>query len=374
MVGDSVIRVVVSAEEGHKMEDYRPLFVSLTVNTNRKQQFSLKTFGQSREKPYLCTNRTRHASRRPANQGGAFFLYRAMRYNKQPISINDQIAILKGRGLIFADEQNAQIVLENISYFRLAGYWRTMEQNISTHLFRPGSRFEDVVARYNFDSELKTLIFAAIQQIEISVRTRIIHFFSLAHGAFWFLDDTLAEDEDLFNENLSYLRTELSRSHDEFIAEHFRKYDEPDMPPAWKTLEVASFGTLSKLYKNMNDNAVKKQVARSFNIPQHKCLQSWLATLTIVRNTCAHHARLWNAHFSMVPRTNERMRGNWIANRQFSSDKLYPSLCCIAYWLNSINPQNTFVQEFKSLLKKYSSVQPAMMGFPRGWENEPLWQ
>ena len=168
-----------------------------------------------------------------------------MRYNKHPISINDQIAILKGRGLIFTDEQKAQTVLENISYFRLAGYWRTMEQNSSTHLFRPGSRFEDVVARYNFDSELKTLIFAAIQQIEISVRTRIIHFFSLVHGAFWFLDDTLAEDEDLFNENLRYLRTELSRSHDEFIAEHFRKYDEPDMPPAWKTLEVASFGTLS---------------------------------------------------------------------------------------------------------------------------------
>jgi abortive infection bacteriophage resistance protein len=37
-----------------------------------------------------------------------------MRYNKQPISINDQIAILKGRGLIFSDEQKAQTVLENI--------------------------------------------------------------------------------------------------------------------------------------------------------------------------------------------------------------------------------------------------------------------
>ena len=297
-----------------------------------------------------------------------------MRYNKQPISIDEQIVILKSRGLIFTDERNAQMILENISYFRLAGYWRTMEQNNSTHLFRPDSCFEDVVARYNFDSELKTLIFAAIQQIEISVRTRIIHFFSMAHGAFWFLDNTLAEDEDLFNENLGYLRTELSRSHDEFIAEHFRKYDEPDMPPAWKTLEVASFGTLSKLYKNMNDNAVKKQVARSFNIPQHKCLQSWLATLTIVRNTCAHHARLWNAHFSMVPRMNEGMRGKWIGNIQFPLDKLYPSLCCIAYWLNSINPQNTFVRDFKSLLNKYPSVQPSMMGFPFRWDNEPLWQ
>ena len=339
-----------------------------------KSAFSFKLFDHLGEKQYLCTNRTRHASRRTANQGGAFFLYRAMRYSKQPISISDQIDILKRRGLIFSDEQEAHNILENISYFRLAGYWRTMEQDSPHHIFRAGSHFEDVVARYNFDSELKTLIFAAIQQIEISVRTRIIHYFSMTHGAFWFLDNRLAEDENLFNENLNYLQTELSRSHDEFIAEHFRKYDVPDMPPAWKTLEVASFGTLSKLYKNMNDNALKKQVARSFNIPQHKCLQSWLATLTIVRNTCAHHARLWNAHFSLVPRTNERMRGKWIANRHFSSDKLYPSLCCIAYWINSINPQNTFVQDLRSLLKKYSGVQPSMMGFPRGWENEPLWQ
>ena len=61
------------------------------------------------------------------------FIYRAMKYNKQPISIDDQITILKGRGLIFDDEQNAHSVLENISYFRLAGYWRTMEQNSSIH-------------------------------------------------------------------------------------------------------------------------------------------------------------------------------------------------------------------------------------------------
>ena len=51
-----------------------------------------------------------------------------------------------------------------------------------------------------------------------------------------------------------------------------------------------------------------------------------------------------------------------------------PQLCCIAYWLNSINPQNSFVQDFKSLLSKYPTVQPSMMGFPHGWENEPLWQ
>jgi abortive infection bacteriophage resistance protein len=304
---------------------------------------------------------------------GVLYIY-VMRYNKQPISITEQIDILKRRGLVFDNEQEAISVLENISYFRLAGYWRTMEQDSTLHQFRAGSRFEDVVKRYQFDSELKTLVFAAIQKIEISVRTRIIHHFSMAHGAFWFLDSALAEDTDLFNANLGFLRTELDRSHDEFITEHFRKYDEPDMPPAWKTLEVASFGTLSKLYKNMNDNAVKKQVARSFNIPQHKCMQSWLAALTVVRNTCAHHARLWNAHFSLVPRMNERMRGKWITGNGYASDRLYPSLCCIVYWLNAIDQKNTFVSDFKALLMKYPTVNPVLMGFPSSWSQELLWR
>lgn len=297
-----------------------------------------------------------------------------MRYNKQPISITDQIAILKSRGMVFGNEQEALSVLENISYFRLAGYWRTMEQDSTQHIFRAGSKFEDVVRRYQFDSELKTLVFAAIQKIEISVRTRIIHYFSMAHGAFWFLDAALADDTDLFHANLDFLRTEIDRSHDEFITEHFRKYDEPDMPPAWKTLEVASFGTLSKLYKNMNDNALKKQVARSFNLPQHKCMQSWLAALTIVRNTCAHHARLWNAHFSLVPRMNERLRGKWITGHGYAPDRIYPSLCCIAYWINAIDDKNSFVSDFKALLTKYPTINPVLMGFPRGWENEPLWK
>ena len=81
-----------------------------------------------------------------------------------------------------------------------------------------------------------------------------------------------------------------------------------------------------------------------------------------------------NQHFAVRPKITSRMRQRWITNFNFPIDRLYPQLCCIAYWLNSINPQNTFVQDLKFLLTKYPSVQPSMMGFPRGWENEPLWQ
>ena len=297
-----------------------------------------------------------------------------MRYNKQPLSLAEQVSILKQRGLVFEDEQKALSVLNYISYFRLASYWRVMEANSHPHVFRPGSRFEQALELYNFDAELRSLVFNAIQHIEIAARTKINQHFATAYGAFWFMDATLAANTHLFQKNIDTLRTELHRSHDDFIMEHFRKYDTPEFPPSWKTLEVASFGTLSKLYKNMNNFNVMKRVARDFNMPQHEYLRSWLESLTVVRNCCAHHARLWNAHFPVRPKMNPRMRQKWITDFSFPDDRLYPQLCCIAYWLNSINPTNTFVADFKAILAKYPAVNPLQMGFTRNWQSEPLWR
>ena len=45
-----------------------------------------------------------------------------MKYSKPPLSIADQIARLKQRGLKFNDEQKAAHYLSNISYYRLRAY------------------------------------------------------------------------------------------------------------------------------------------------------------------------------------------------------------------------------------------------------------
>ena len=334
--------------------------------------FSFKNLEETRNSStFAATNPTTLLVARPADQGGTFFY---MEYTKQPITLAEQIQILKQRGLIFESEEEALAVLSRISYFRLASYWRIMEEDSRIHRFREGSNFLSVLTLYNFDSELRSLVFNALQHIEIAARTKINQHFAMTFGSFWFMNPRLASDERRFNKNLESLRTELSRCHDEFITEHFRKYDTPAFPPSWKTLEVASFGTLSKLYKNMSDFNVMKRVAHDFDMPQHEYLRSWLESLAIVRNYCAHHARLWNAHFAVRPKITSKMRQKWINNYNFPSDRLYPQLCCIVYWLNSINPKNTFVTDFKTLLSKYSSVNPAMMGFPCGWECEPLWQ
>lgn len=80
-----------------------------------------------------------------------------MKYNKQPLDIPAQIAMLKGRGLVIADEQTAEKTLNKISYFRLAAYLRPMEADKNTHQYKPDASFENAVSLYEFDAAFSTI-------------------------------------------------------------------------------------------------------------------------------------------------------------------------------------------------------------------------
>lgn len=215
-----------------------------------------------------------------------------MKYSKQPIDYSRQIAILKKRGLNVDDENAALEQLRIISYFRLASYWKPMEQDKLTHTFKPNSHFSNAVSLYYFDKELRALLFTSIQSIEIALRTKVIHNVSMNYGAFWFADESLFANKHAFQENLAHIKQDIKRSKEDFIQEHFSKYDTPDYPPVWKTLEVVFFGTLSKLLESLSDNSTKKTIAREFRLPQHIYLESWIKSITVLRNCIAHHARI----------------------------------------------------------------------------------
>lgn len=278
------------------------------------------------------------------------------------------------QGLTFEDESLAEQTLGEISYFRFAAYLRPMEEDKLTHKFKSGATFGNALSLYEFDTELRSLVFDAIQRIEIAIRTRIIQHFSISHGAFWYMDMTLCDNEHKFLENLTSIDREVQRSKEDFIKEHFKKYDKPEFPPAWKTMELASFGTLSKFYYNFSDKKTKKLIARQFNLPQHEVMESWMRSIAALRNYCAHHARLWNRYFNATPQLNVRLRGNWISYSSIDSNRLYAVLCCIAYLLESMGRGGSFKQRLKDLLVKYPNVDPCAMGFPRGWNTEPLWR
>lgn len=135
-----------------------------------------------------------------------------IRYTHQAITTEQQINTLKERGLIVDDIEQAISTLDNISYFRLAGYWRNFEIDRTTHHFKDGCRFVDVIELYSFDKQLRVLLFTAIQTIEVTVRTKIIKHFAPEFGAFWFMDERHATNEMRFAANLAVVRKEVERS------------------------------------------------------------------------------------------------------------------------------------------------------------------
>lgn len=297
-----------------------------------------------------------------------------MEYTKMPIDIPEQISILKNRGLVIGDATTALLHFSDISYFRLASYWKTFEIDSASHELVTGTSLHDVLSLYAFDRELRGVIFAAIQDIEIALRTRIIHHFSMAHGAFWFMNDALFSDIKIFQRCLSSLQNEVERSKEDFLLEHFKKYDSPPMPPVWKTLEVASFGTLSKLYCNMADTSVKKSVSKSFGLPQYKYLESWIRSITVLRNCCAHHARIWNRRFPWKPQLPRELPLDWIDSSKTLPIKLYALLSAILYLEQSISVNSSVKERLLALLAILPRGRLKAMGFPEDWQKQDLWR
>ncbi|MDP2187511.1 MAG: Abi family protein [Sphingobacteriaceae bacterium] len=107
-----------------------------------------------------------------------------------------------------------------MSYYRLAGYWWPMQSNKETHNFKPDSKFEDVVSLYNFDRELRILLFDVIEKIEISLRTKLIYHLSHEFDPWWFQNTTIFQDSGALIDTLASLKEEVDRSKDAFIKEH----------------------------------------------------------------------------------------------------------------------------------------------------------
>ena len=68
-----------------------------------------------------------------------------------------------------------------------------------------------------------------------------------------------------------------------------------------------------------------------------------------------------------------RLPLNWITPSQ-KPIKLYHQLCTLLYLEQTIKPSMDLKSSLLKLFAKYSNVDLHAMGFPQGWENEPLWR
>lgn len=299
-----------------------------------------------------------------------------MNFDKDPLSIDAQIALLRERGMIIADEAKTKMYLCNISYYRLSAYWYTLLENPKTdHLFIEGTTFEKALDTYVFDRRLRLLIFDEIERIEIALRTTIIHHFCMEHGNNWYENKSLFRGQDsYFYKFNTILQDEMNKTSEVFIKHYRKKYNDPPNPPAWMALELASFGQLSMLFKNLKNCTARKSVGNHFGLDEH-VLESWLEALAYVRNACAHHMRLWNRKLPRTPILPKNTKHPWLKElpQTDAANKIYTCLCAINYLLSAISPGNSFSKKIIELLNKYPNLPKHYMGFTPNWHKEELW-
>jgi abortive infection bacteriophage resistance protein len=299
-----------------------------------------------------------------------------MAVNKDSRTIAEQIALLKSRGMLMRDEQKAAFFLNHISYFRLKSYWWDMQTDCVTHVFASGSYFEDVIARYNFDRRLRLILFDAIESIEIALRTKLIYRLSQAYGGLWYLNDGIVTDKAKHRECLADLQTEFARTGETFAKDFRRKYPN-DNPDAWMIFEVASFGTLSKIYGNLNSQLPQKSlIANEFGLNSVSDLSSWLAAISYMRNVVAHHSRVFGRNVLKRPVLPRNPRNRWL---QFEitpaqEKKTFVVISAMVYLCDAINPDNEIKNKLLSLFDTHPEIPIYKMGFFNNWRHEPLWK
>lgn len=296
-----------------------------------------------------------------------------MKYTKLALTFDQQADQLIGRGMS-GDHSLMVARLASVNYYRLTAYWLPFRNPDDT--FKAGTTFDDVWNRYVFDRRLRLLVMDAIERIEIAVRTQLAYHHAHVHGAFAYADDPTslpkldARDRAKF---LDRVRDEMKRSREPFV-KHFRnKYrdDHADLP-VWMCTEVMTFGTILSFFRG-SSHGVKRNVATLFKMPW-QVFDSWLHTLSAVRNICAHHGRLWNRELGVKPVIPRLPKyPDWHSPVEIENNRAFAVLTVCRHCLRCVAPQSGWHHRVHLLFDEFPNIPKTSMGFPKDWEKCPIW-
>lgn len=283
-----------------------------------------------------------------------------LKQHQPSMTIDEQIENLKEIGLLIENEVYAKRILNDISYFRLVkAYGLNLKSKNENY---DGSvTFEQIVELYLFNANFRQILFPKIEQIEINVRCRVSNYFAERYGVLGYLQKNNFSNEEYYDIFLSDIEEELRRNARAPFVQNFQNNYEGGQLPIYALVEVFSFGTLSKFYKNML-NSDKKAVAKTFGVG-YTYLESWLESISYVRNICAHYGRLYNAKLSKTPMLYKEYSEAGIGN-----NRIFGVLLCMRSLLKEDSHWNIFVDQIEMLFEKYEKVDIKTMGFTKEWK------
>jgi len=315
-----------------------------------------------------------------------------MIYNKPPLSYFDHVKLWQSRGLQIDNPAKATSYFQSISYYRLSVY--ALQFQNKKDVFNDGTNFNDVLNLYRFDRELRIIVFSAIEQIELALRSRIIHVLANKYGSHWQDNRAIFKVEryqdpsgkeivkDFYTDIQKLISEHCNAKFPEVFISHYKtNYSSPTNPPSWMVIELLTIGKLSHLYSALASKEDKKEISKTFNL-YHTIFENWLHTITYGRNLCAHHSRFWNRDFVIQPTIPRgQLALPWITTAITNNCRCFYFLSIVKYFLQNINPNSNFKQRIIDLMNKYPDTPIKFMGINVDddykmfdWQNEPLWQ
>ena len=283
-----------------------------------------------------------------------------LKKHQDSMTIEEQLNNLKNKQLIIDDEEYARKILNDISYFRLIKAY-SLNLKPKNGNYNGQTCFQEIVDLYLFNANFRHLIFPEIEKIEIHIRCRLSNYFSDCYGVLGYLDAKNFTTEKYHTEFIKEIQDELRRNSKAPFVRNFKENYEGGHLPFYALVEIFSFGTLSKFYKNMQ-NKDKKAIAETFHVG-YTYIESWLESISYVRNICAHYGRLYNAKLSKTPRLYKEYTQAGIGN-----NRIYGVLLCMKHLLQHDTHWTTFINNIELLFDKYEHANPHTMGFPDNWK------
>lgn len=321
-----------------------------------------------------------------------------MEYSKPHLTLDQQLQLLADRGLEIDDWELRKADLATIGYYRLAAYLypfrslkppelRTTDWNFRFDEFEDGARFTDAIALYDFDCNLRRLLFNGLEMLEVSLRSQIANFAGEVHTHIHLRRDLLdprecdkrprGSNRDSYQLWSTKYREQLERaSGEDFVKHHRARYGEA--LPVWVVMEIIDFGSVTYLF-NFLPVATKNAIARNYGVTQGTIFASWLRSFNYIRNLVAHHSRVWNRMMVTRPRIPvESVVGSEVHHlSQSQSNKVYPLVALLAYSLSSLDPLNEWnhraVEVFDGFPRLSKLSLESAMGFPSDWRTLDLW-
>lgn len=301
-------------------------------------------------------------------------------------SYDEQVEILRSRGMVIHDDEQVKTLLSRIGYYRLSGYWypfREFNESQAGRLdnFIEGTEFADVVSLYEFDRKLRLLALDAIERIELALQVEIAYLLgkrdpfahenpSELHGNFLRKGrNGQPSGHEKWLEDFQRLVSRADRK--TFVRHNIDKYGRL---PIWVAIEIFDFGTMSKLFAGMKHKD-KLAIESMFGLFTGNDFETWLRGFNFVRNTSAHHGRLWNCNIlerANVPRTKIHLS-------RLNNSRPFLYFCLIQSVMKVICPASQWGQQFIQLVDSFPNVQNGGvkiedMGIVEGWKSWPIWQ